>query len=145
MRIVTVLMVLAGTLVLAACSAFDPPMLTMCEGVLKERLRSPSGYQRISYRSLDRSLTPDEYLAALKEHRPETPISDIDRSEAASGAPTLFQMLIEYDAPNAYGTLVRGNQICDYLGTKAEFAAASDFFIRIDGKTRIEWLVSQAR
>jgi len=123
-----------------ACSASEPPMLKLCEQVLKKRLKSPSGYQRISFTQDDQSLSMAEYLVSFDELY-GVPANKLRKQQAASGAPTLFRIIIEYDAPNDLGVPVRGVSICDTVDSVAEFRQTSDFYIRIDDLTTAQWLI----
>lgn len=115
-------------------------MLKLCEQVLKKRLKSPSGYQRIDFILDNQSLSVADYLVAFDKLY-GTPATDHYKQQAASGAPTLFRILIEYDAPNEFGVPIRAVSICDTVDAVAEFRQTSDFYIRIDDLTTAQWLI----
>ncbi len=98
-------------------------LVTLCEEKLYETLLAPSGYRRVSVKEavyIDRkfiefSMKIYDVSFSVEEERD---IEDKKRS------PAIVELLITYDAPNQYGTLVRGKWECEYLtvggGSKIE-------------------------
>jgi hypothetical protein len=78
----------ALTVVLSGCSmAGGQPEVTACEEFIKSALRSPSTFKSVSSKSSD------------------------SKSGDGKGVREIF---IEYDAANAFGTPIRGSQICTF-------------------------------
>ncbi|TGT42615.1 hypothetical protein [Mesorhizobium sp. M8A.F.Ca.ET.165.01.1.1] len=141
--------VAAGATVFVLKSDFNPfesAMTKSCESVLKERLRSPSDYKRVEITESQQPLTLDEYL---KDHRVKTEDERVlytqiyNLDAAGKDPPTMFTLYIKYDAPNAYGTPIRGISECQYASSSSSKSHASDFSVVVDNFTRHQWLVKQ--
>ncbi len=104
-----------GTLAIlcASCAPTESKLVAACEEVLKQRLRSPSGYTRIKL------------------------------TEGAQAQTSI--LFIEYDAPNAFGTAVRGLAKCEYDVPSGGGTEVSISNVRIDGKTRSQWMIDSAQ
>ncbi|THK35637.1 hypothetical protein EHS39_23705 [Ensifer sp. MPMI2T] len=132
---------------LSSCSFFDSEMVTACEASLQKRLRSPSEYKRFEITSyeekLDRAafsryLTDDKVGAVFREAQ----LREFDRGTLD---PTLFSLFISYDAPNAFGTPIRGIARCEYMNARGDDSGASEHDVMIDGKTYTDWLIEAVR
>jgi hypothetical protein len=73
---------------LCSCNSAQNTAVEACEIFIKERLRSPSTYQRITSDGLGPSFESDGRRVKM--------------------------ITIEYDAANAYGTPIRGSQQCTF-------------------------------
>jgi hypothetical protein len=106
--------VIASSVFLAACSA--KPEVAACEKFLKDGLRSPSDYKQIKVSTMDNKL-PLDVWRQLRERTGFLVGSDsgtrFDQMNAREGG--LRVVAIEYDAPNAFGTNIRGTEICRFL------------------------------
>ncbi|WP_349437410.1 hypothetical protein [Pararhizobium sp. A13] len=142
----------AGALVLllpalCSCSFFDPKIVKVCEAVLQQRLRSPSGYERIEIVSSETKMDRE----AFSKHvgRIDLPTSYFTSKMQAfdSGRlrPMVFTLLISYDAPNAYGTPVRGIASCEYVGSYTDDSHASEYTVSLDGQTQTQWLIERIK
>lgn len=136
-----------GAVVLAGCNPFGSKLTAACEEVLKARLRSPSGYDRIKVSEYSREVPIDEYRAIMiSEKRSAAEIELTIRGfEAGRELPVEFTQYIEYDAPNAYGTLIRGLAECKYVSRSGRESGASEFTVRVDGRTKTEYLLEQIK
>ena len=96
----------AAILLLCSCGARD---VQACEDFIRDGLRSPSTYKRMSLVSDDKQLNEEEFreLTKLPRYGTYTPHQ-------------LREVLIEYEAANAYGTPVRGTEICAFVLTDGE-------------------------
>ncbi|THK34642.1 hypothetical protein EHS39_29415 [Ensifer sp. MPMI2T] len=143
-RVVVALSILMA---LSGCSFFNSKIVTVCEETLKERLRSPSGYQRIEITRYEEKMDRSEYQAYLEanEKLAERREFEMRWFDQGNKEPTLFEIYINYDAPNAYGTLIRGLVSCEYLDDDGDKSNADSYSVKVDGKTKTEWIVEQIR
>ena len=96
---------LALSFLLAGCNSQQSAAVGACESFIKERLRSPSSYKQIS-------------------------VDDLGPSFKNDGR-DIKMLTVEYDAANAYGTPIRGKQMCtfdvdqsgNFIDKDVEFAA----------------------
>jgi hypothetical protein len=130
---------------IGGCNFSESKLVTVCEEVLKLRLLAPSGYKRIEIKESEeplnragykRYLAGDEYGPIIQEAR----MKDFDRGRVK---PRMFEVLITYDAPNAYGTPIRGTTICQYPTDNEDTSKADRLYVMVDGKTNAEWLETQ--
>ena len=83
-------------LILCGCNSAQSQAVQACEVFIKERLRSPSTYNRISGDSLGPAFESDGRRVKM--------------------------VTLEYDAANAYGTPIRGSQQCIFeVDAKGKF------------------------
>lgn len=125
---------------------FESSMTKSCENVLKERLRSPAGYQRIEITESQSPLSLEDYLKAnyVKDEDGRTIFTRLFNSEStAKNPPTMFTLFIKYDAPNAYGTPIRGISECKYASISSSKSGAADYPVVVDNFTKTQWLVNQ--
>lgn len=78
--------ILLGLLAITGCDSVMRPEVIECESTIKANLRSPSTYKRI---------------------KADTLLMDAQK-------PAEVWVSIEYDADNAFGTPIRGTEICKY-------------------------------
>jgi hypothetical protein len=132
--------------ILAACNPFEAKLIGLCETLLKERLRSPSGYQRAELSEYTTELTLEEW-ADLERKEPSASESIIklklESMEQDGSVPTRHSVYIRYDAPNAHGTLVRDLAGCEYISENGDVSRASEYNVRVNGMTSTEWLISR--
>jgi hypothetical protein len=76
------------TAALSGCDALEDKSIKACESFIKARLRSPSTYKRID----------------------ATAYGVVIKSEGKN----LKTVTVDYDAANAYGTPIRGDQMCSF-------------------------------
>jgi hypothetical protein len=126
-----------GTLV--GCYPFDSPFVKACESELKSRLRSPSGFKRISLRFEDqKDISVKDYIDNILSHDQEVDPWVKDDLESKRKIPAKFTAFIEYDAPNAYGTPVRGVAMCEYYSDDGNFTYYDRHRVIVDGKDSFE-------
>lgn len=135
----------AAGIALAGCNPFEPKIVSLCEEILRERLRSPSGYKRIKVTQTETPLTGGEYLA-LQSSPPGPNLTRLilEQYEAGQVKPTRLTLIIEYDAPNAFNAPIRGFAKCEHVSTD-NGRNATTFDTLLDGKTKWQWLVDSIR
>jgi len=130
---------------IGGCSSSESKLVTVCEEVLKLRLLAPAGYKRIEIKESNeplnradykRYLAGDEYGPLIQGAR----MKDFDQGRVK---PLMFEVLITYDAPNAYGAPIRGTSRCQYPTDNEDTSKADRLYVMVDGKTNAEWLVTQ--
>lgn len=136
----------ASTVLLSGCSFFDGQFVTACETALKKYLRSPSGYQRISVERVDIPWSKEEFENFLSDQKTKLQIENYRMQYASAELkPMKFGLLISYDAPNAFGTKVRGKDACEYSDVYGDEKGANEFTVKINGKTYTETLLEQIK
>lgn len=140
--------VLLSAIALAGCNPFEPKLYSVCEEVLKERLRSPSGYKRVEISAYENKMTIADWLSEANRDTPSSAGTNkiiAEGMERRGETPVRHKLYISYDAPNAYGTLVRGLSECTYVSSDGKTTHASRFNVKIDGKTNHERLMDAVK
>lgn len=118
----------------------DAPLIEACEDAYSVLLKSPAGYVRHeisgpTYRPASQA-DAARFLAGMADEGVIERI--IGRSETA-------QATVVFDAPNAFGTPMRGAFTCDALVERGK-PYGSDrlrtYDVLVNGKTKSEWLRS---
>lgn len=131
---------------LSGCSFFDSNLVTACEKVLKQRLLSPSGYRRVEVSQLsDKVMTREEYGNYLNKTEKDANARTLYMRLFDELKPTIFSLIIRYDAPNAYGTLIRGISACDYFDRNGDASTAAYYSVEVDGKSSSDWSHDRVR
>ncbi|MDC7742840.1 hypothetical protein [Rhizobium binxianense] len=131
---------------LSGCSFFDSNLVTACEKVLKQRLLSPSGYRRVEVSQLsDKVMTREEYGNYLNKTEKDANARTLYMRLFDELKPTIFSLIITYDAPNAYGTLIRGMSSCDYFDRNGDASTAAYYSVEVDGKSSSDWSHDRVR
>jgi hypothetical protein len=118
---------------------FTSPLLAACEEAMKERLKAPSTYRRISVSETKEPLSFEQYYAA----RPESDAVKTVLIRGATEKPVKRTILIEYDAANAFGTPLRSRSLCTFEASDSREVPLGKDFVTIDGKSYVQWLVDQ--
>ncbi|MER9449326.1 hypothetical protein [Mesorhizobium sp. M0254] len=125
---------------------FVSPMTRACEAVLKKRLLAPAGYKRVETSESSEPIPLEDYLkdrgAATESDRILWTRMYSDDS-GRKNPPTKFTLFITYDAPNAYGTPVRGLSMCEYRSLSASKSGAAWYSVIVDNFTQTGWLREQ--
>jgi hypothetical protein len=142
-------------LLLALLAGCDSEMVAACEDVIKDRLKSPSSYQRVAVRERASEVEIDRYrILRIMENANEKSetvrkanriLLDYELEDMRSGKKPLAKELVatfEYDAANAFGVLIRGYAECKFIsaGTKP-----SGYNVQVDGSTQTDWLVNRMK
>ncbi|MGV8856457.1 MAG: hypothetical protein ACOH2L_17655 [Devosia sp.] len=137
------LIISAATAFIVVARPFDSPLVKACEEIFKMQLRSPSGYSRVDAIDSIQPITIREWVYLTRPDRlTEDPLTErqAKRMEEAGQVPAWLTTYVEYDAPNAYGTPIRGTIECKYLSKDSSPRDASRYDIVVNGKTLLEWL-----
>lgn len=118
---------------------FDSPLVTACEELITNRLRSPSTYHRIEISEYEEPIP----TADLGQYFDENQISRTGRSlvEDRVYTPTNFKVFVRYEAANAYGTPVANLSLCERATLSGDLGRVYSSTVKIDGKTETEWLI----
>ncbi|TPK18057.1 hypothetical protein [Mesorhizobium sp. B2-5-7] len=140
---------IACAALVAACGAafaystgyFDDGLTKSCEEALRQRLKAPSQYKRVRIVRDTKDMTRDEFVAYLDGSREDESVRKfhLKSFDAKNIQPQTLSLAIEYDAPNSFGTVLRGYADCRYESTYGK-DPISYLFVKIDGKTSLEWL-----
>lgn len=93
-----------AALTLAGCGR---PDVKACEIFIKDGLRSPSTYRLISMSEQDEKVSKPP----LPKEAGELERMAWEQDKAQHG---IRSLILEYDAANAYGTPIRGHQVCTF-------------------------------
>ncbi|MEW6630327.1 MAG: hypothetical protein AB1440_05615 [Pseudomonadota bacterium] len=129
---------------------FDSAMNKACETVIKERLRSPSGYKRIEVVEAEaKPLSLEDFLKYGGYDDGDTMqalYTKIYNSDVANNhTPKMLERYISYDAPNGYGVPIRSTAICQLPSEDGNASNASSLAVIVDGSTSTDWLAEQIR
>jgi hypothetical protein len=122
-----------------ACNPFESGFVKACEAALQETLLAPATYKRVSTFETSEPLSLEDFTR------------DLGGSEAAyyrrqgHDHAVRSELLITYDAANAFGTPIRGQSLCSYDTIDGDASRADSLFVRIDGKTHTDRLVEAIR
>lgn len=96
--------------VAVATGARDPDRVRTCEQTVLNRLASPSGYRRIRVVNAVEQMTREEVRARSDGNGFG---SALYRYDAGDQRPQVWRVLIEFDAPNGFGTQIRMLGLCE--------------------------------
>lgn len=117
-------------LLLSGCGAIkkadpDEAIIERCENSIKNRLKAPSTYKRISA-SADK--IDNDPIAEIRDYgktiRAEQTVDIILRNRPKTNPP-YYRVIVEYDASNMMGVPIRSTNMC-WLGTPADKKYASE-------------------
>ncbi len=137
--------VLLAPLLLSGCNWFDSAIVKECESGLLDKVRTPSGYSRIS---------ADEYSEPATEATIRSFYANwwgshyTDAKAAAESALNnpnvkdfvLKTVFIKYDAPNAFGTPVRGIVECKWIARSKDDHPVGPSSLLFNDKAWVNWL-----
>jgi len=146
---------------------------TACVEAIKKRLKSPSSFQfikttdisepiavaneemqalrvrlrdgREEYKRMNLKENPtlEESKALLEYARAEAKFANLYANQEDA---MLFSILVEYDAQNSFGAMLRGIESCEYTSWGGSFDNRLDYDdVLIDGKTYTNWLLDQGK
>lgn len=136
-------------------TAFASPEVqfySMCETVIKERLRAPSTYRRIKVEYASKALDAAgyyrekdlEYAAAASVELRALIYEDMQAGSklVADGKikPQLISANIQYDAANGFGTPIRSLANCQYFQERAVDKLYSSN-LKLNGKTQLQYAI----
>jgi hypothetical protein len=120
---------------------FTSQFVQTCEKAIKEQLAVPSAYQRIGVDDSRRTITWDEFFAEPERSVPES----IRRAmvQAARGLPVQFVALIDYQAQDSIGAIIREKASCTFNSLDGSDAPTRTYWVKIDGEHNLEWAARQ--
>ena len=122
-------------------SPFTSQFVQTCEMAIQERLAVPSTYQRIGLDDSRRTITWDEFFA-----EPERAVSASTRRsmmQAARHPPVQYVALIDYQAQDSIGAIIRERASCTFNSLDGSDAPTRTFWVKIDGERNLEWAARQ--
>lgn len=134
--------VLVGSQLLSGCNPFEQPLISACEESLKERLKAPSTYRRISATEDEKNLTRAEYNQHLSGQSPSVRDISLKWFDEGKDKPMRFIAFIEYDAQNAFGVPIRDVTKCEYISSSGNKKDAKSYTVTINGKDSVGWTKS---
>ncbi|KQT15949.1 MULTISPECIES: hypothetical protein [unclassified Bradyrhizobium] len=120
---------------------FASQFVQTCETAIQERLAVPSTYQRIGLDDSRRTIRWDEFFAD-----PERAVSASTRRsmmQAARHPPVQYVALIDYQAQDSIGAIIRQRASCTFNSLDGSDAPTRTFWVKIDGERNLEWAARQ--
>lgn len=137
----TIICVGGSAVLLSACNPFESKVTKLCEDIIIDQLRSPSGYQRISVKEIEEDIPVDQYIAYYEQdgRSISKDLGEIARIalKHSDRQPKKYTVIIEYDAPNGYGALIRGLDMCEYVSGGAY--NPNVFNVYMDGQNKYDF------
>ena len=122
-----------------------PPLTSQfvqtCEKAIKERLVVPPTYQRIGVDESRRTITFAEFFAVPFRAVPESTRNAM--VQRARVLPVQYVALIEYQAQDSIGAIIRERATCTFNSLQGNDAPTSPSWVKIDGEYNIEWVKRQ--
>lgn len=164
-------MLCVSLLVIAACdtptASADNRFEIACQDAVRKRLKSPASFQLARLTNVSVPITYSDHEKAvinarakkLHDRRDAGTITSKEETELLSlvlkkdgilktesgQGPWLLSAIVEYDAQNGFGALIRGIATCEYEASHGKFNEfADEDEIMVDGKTYTDWLINQA-
>jgi len=120
---------------------FTSQSVQTCEKAIKERLAVPSTYQRIGVDESRRTITWDEFFAEPVRAVPESTRKVM--IQAARVPPVQYVALIDYQAQDSIGAIIRERASCTFNSLSGSDAPTRTHWVKIDGEHNIDWAVRQ--
>ncbi|MCK1363018.1 hypothetical protein [Bradyrhizobium sp. 62] len=120
---------------------FTSQFVQTCETAIQERLAVPSTYQRIDLDDSRRTIPWDEFFA-----EPERAVPESTRSfmmQAARHPPVQYVALINYQAQDSIGAIIRERASCTFNSLDGSDAPTRTFWVKINGERNLEWAARQ--
>ncbi|MBL8571967.1 MAG: hypothetical protein JNK84_23070 [Phreatobacter sp.] len=134
---------LAVAALTGGCDVFEPKIVSICEEALHSRLRSPAGYKRLKYAHYETPLTREQFEQKLAGASPSNRTMELWAFDNGKTKPMKIQVFLTYDAPNAYGTAVRGIVMCEHTNMNGILPRPDD--VLLNGKTNFQWVMEGLR
>src|SRR5712664_92972 len=120
---------------------FTSQSVQTCEKAIKERLVVPSTYQRIGVDESRRTITFDEFFADPLRAVPESTRKAM--IQAARVLPVQYVALIDYQAQDSIGAIIRERASCTFNSLNGSDAPTRTYWVKIDGEYNREWAPRQ--
>lgn len=123
------------------CWSAESKFAAACEKALKETLISPSSYKRISTVSAKEPMSVDDYFKT----QPERSENVRALLKSANSTAWRYSLLVEYDASNSMGVLLRSKAVCtdEVLGDQPP--TDNEMIVKVNGKTTTDRIVEQVK
>jgi hypothetical protein len=120
---------------------FTSQSVRICEEAIKERLAIPSTYQRIGVDESRRTITFAEFFADPFRAVPESTRNVM--VQAARVPPVEYVALIDYQAQDSVGAIIRERATCSYYSLEGRDAPTRTYWVKIDSEYNMEWAKRQ--
>jgi hypothetical protein len=122
-----------------------PPLTSQfvqaCEKAIKERLVVPFTYQRIGVDDSRRTITCDDFFTdSLRAGSEATRKAMV---QVAPVPPVQYVALIDYQAQDSIGALIRERATCTFNSLDGSDAPTRTYWVKIDGEHNMEWAARQ--
>jgi hypothetical protein len=121
---------------------FTSPFVQTCGRAIKERLAVPSSYQAISVDESRRTITYDEFFTDPLR----AGVSEATRRamvQVARGPPVQYVALIDYQAQDSIGAIIRERATCIFNSLDGSDAPGRAYMVMIDGEHNFAWVARQ--
>ena len=122
-------------------SPFTSRFVQTCEKAIKERLAVSSTYQRIGANESRKTMAWDEFFA-----EPERSVFEATRNamiQAARVPPVQYVALINYQAQDTMGAIIRESVTCTFNSLDGSDAPTRTYMVKIDGEHNLKWAARQ--
>jgi len=141
-------------------SSYEDRFLEACQTVLKQRLKSPTSFSLLSDPIVQKrpaTIEDDmgwtdnpEKRKADKENISQDPeIKEVFERKVKrfnSNQHILVRAILEYEAANSYGALIRNYATCTHTDLSPDkFSELDALFVMINGYTTNDWILAQLR
>ena len=120
---------------------FTSQSVQTCEKAIKERLVAPSTYQRIGVDESRRTITFAEFFADPLRAVPESTRKFM--VEVARVPPVQYVALIDYQAQDSIGAIIRERATCTFYSLDGSDAPTRTYWVKIDGEYNRVWAPRQ--
>jgi hypothetical protein len=120
---------------------FTSQFVQTCEKAIEERLVAQSTYQRIGVDESRRTITFDEFFTDPMRAVPESTRKAM--TEVARVPPVQYVALIDYQAQDSIGAIIRERATCTFYSLDGSDAPTRTYWVKIDGEYNMEWAKRQ--
>lgn len=120
---------------------FTSQYVQTCEKAIKERLVAPSAYQRIGVDESRRTITFAEFFADPFRAVPESNRNAM--VQAARVPPVQYVALIDYQAQDSIGAIIRERATCTFNSLDGSDAPTRTYWVKINSEYNMEWAKRQ--
>lgn len=111
-----------------------------CEAMIVDILKAPSQYRRVKVSEWTASIDQDAARDRVWDQwiNSDTAASQMAEMRASPSGIKQAEILIEYDAPNSYGTMLRGKALCDRMLFTNKDGYSDQTELRFNGTTQLQ-------
>jgi len=116
---------------------FTSQFVQTCEKAIEDRLVVPSTYRRIAVEERRTTITFDEFFTGRTRA-----VSEATRKamvQAAKVPPVQYAALIDYQAQDAFGAIIRERATCIFNSLDGTDAPTRQYQVIIDGELNFDW------